>query len=68
MTWESALNQAGSFGNHSFITSTPGEALILEKMLEQKWEEMKTICIFMDKLQTLTPQQLYPEKKKTHTL
>lgn len=50
MTWESALNQAESFSNSSFNISIPEDALILEKMVEQKWEEMKTIWIFIDEL------------------
>ena len=34
MTWESALNQAESFSDSSFIVSIPEDALILEKMVE----------------------------------
>lgn len=47
----------------SFIISISEDALILEKVVEQEWEEMKTICIFMDELQTMTSGQFQPEKE-----
>lgn len=65
MTWESALSEAKSFSNNSFIVSIPEDALILEKMIEQKRVEMKA---FVSLWLNCKPQQQGSSilKKKTH--